>query len=210
MLYTDTLEPAVLELLKSLQTRSYLKGFYLVGGTALALFWGHRKSVDLDLFTNIGFDAENILEQISQDFPYKIQFSALNTLKGSIDNVKVDIIAHRYPLIDEPFNVDGIALLSVQDIIAMKLNAISISGQRSKDFVDIWYALNEFTLGEMLSFYKKKYNQDNTSHILKSLIYFDDVDLSDWPVLLKDPRLKWKDITMKIESVTMQYIKDKM
>jgi hypothetical protein len=210
MLYTDTLEPAALELLKSLQSRSYLKGFYLVGGTALALFWGHRKSVDLDLFTHVGFDAENMLEQISQDFPYKIQFSAFNTLKGSINNMKVDIIAHRYPLIDEPYNFDDITLLSVQDILAMKLNAISISGQRSKDFVDIWYALNQFTLEEMLSFYKKKYNQDNTSHILKSLIYFDDVDLSDWPVLLKDPGLKWKDITMKIESVTMQYIKDKM
>ena len=77
------------------------------------------------------------------------------------------------------------AILSDMDIVAMKLNAIATSGQRSKDFVDIYYAFRKFSLKEMLDFYKKKYNQDDETHVLKSIIYFEDVDLSDWPVLLE-------------------------
>ena len=210
MLFTNTLDPPALELLKSLQAKSYLKGYYLVGGSALALYFGHRKSIDLDLFPNFGFDAEKLLEQIHQDFPYQIWHSAPNTLKGSINQINVDIIAHRYPLVGKPFSSDDITMISVKDIVAMKLNAISVSGQRSKDFIDIYYAFQKFSLDEMLDLYKRKYNQDNETQILKSLIYFDDVDLSDWPLLLQHPSLKWKDITKKLESETLQYIKRRM
>lgn len=210
MLHTQTLDPPTLELLKSLQTKPYLNGYYLVGGTALALYFGHRKSIDLDFFPNFGFDTQTLLEQIHQDYPYQILYTATNTLKGSINNIKVDIISHRYPYIGEPFILDGMALISVEDIIAMKLNAIATSGQRSKDFIDIYYAFQKFNLDEMLEFYKKKYQQANETHILKSLIFFDDVDLSDWPVLIQDTNLKWKDVIRKIELETLNFINNKI
>jgi len=57
----------------------------------------------------------------------------------------------------------------------------------------------------MLEFYKEKYNQDNTSFILKSLIYFDDVDLADWPVMIRDPMLKWVDVKKRIEKEVLEY-----
>ena len=101
------------------------------------------------------------------------------------------------------------AKLSEPDIIAMKLNAISSSGQRSKDFIDIYFILEEkrFSVAEMLKFYKSKYQQESDMHIIKSLIYFDDVDLADWPVLLKKPHLKWNDVKKKIGEAVLSYIK---
>jgi hypothetical protein len=205
MLPAKAVETTVLELIKSLQSKSYLKDFYLVGGTALALHFGHRKSVDIHLFSNFSFDASELLENIHQDFPFQLFFTASNTLKGAVANINVDILAHRYKYIAEPWENEGVRLLSIPDIIAMKLNAISTSSQRSKDFIDIYYLLKVYRLGKMLEFYKEKYNQDNTSFILKSLIYFDDVDLADWPVMIRDPMLKWVDVKKRIEKEVLEY-----
>ncbi|MCK9400284.1 MAG: nucleotidyl transferase AbiEii/AbiGii toxin family protein [Bacteroidales bacterium] len=207
MLHTEAVDASILELLKLLQSKEYLKGFYLAGGTALALYFGHRNSVDIDLFSNFNFDSAGILENINQDFQFQLFNSAPNTLTGSIGKIKVDIIAHRYPYIKDPNIHNDISILAEQDIVAMKLNAISTSGQRVKDFIDIYYLLDKFDLAEMLSYYKAKYNQQNETHVLKSLIYFDDVDRSDWPILIKDPQLKWSEIRKRIEKVVMLYTK---
>jgi hypothetical protein len=207
MLHQEAVEIPTLELIISLQGKPYLKGFCLVGGTALALCLGHRKSVDIDLFSNVSFDASLLLENIHQDFPYQISYTAKNTLKGSINNIKVDFLAHRYPYILEPAITSGISMLSLPDIAAMKLNAISTSGQRAKDFIDVYYLFELFDLDSLLSFYKTKYNQENDIFILKSLVYFDEVDLSDWPVLVKNPKLKWNDVKKRLNTHVMQYIK---
>ena len=205
MLPAKAIDAPTLELIKSLQSKPYLQGFYLASGTALALNLGHRKSIDIDLFSNFSFDASELLEQIHQDFPYQLFFTASSTLKGSIENINVDILAHRYPLLGNPDVILGITMLSAPDIIAMKLNAISTSCQRSKDFIDIYYLLNNYNLAEMLEFYQKKYTQKNLSFILKSLIYFDDVDLAAWPVLIENPTLKWVDVKRRMEKVVMDY-----
>ena len=205
MLHTEAVEASTLELIKPLQSKPYLKGFYLVGGTALALHMGHRRSIDINLFSNFDFNAAELIEQISQDYPYQLVHTSSNTIKGSIGIINVDILAHRYKLLREPEMVLAAMLLSLPDIIAMKLNAISMSGQRSKDFVDIYYLLNSYTLGNMLEFYQEKYEQQNRAFVLKSLIYFDDVDLSDWPALIENPKLKWIDIKSRIEKLVIRY-----
>jgi hypothetical protein len=207
MPYQEIVDAATLDLLKSLQTKEYLKGFYLVGGSALALHLGHRKSVDIDLFSNVSFDTSALLESLLQDYPYQLTLTAGNTLKGSIKDIKVDFLAHRYSLILEPVSFSGIQMLSMPDIAAMKLNAISTSGQRSKDFIDIYYLLDHFDIAEILTFYKTKYLQENDTFVLKSLIYFDDVDLSDWPVLVKDPDLKWNTVKKRLEKAVLDYVK---
>lgn len=210
MLQTNAVEATTLELIKSLQSKPYLSGFYLVGGTALAMHLNHRKSIDIDLFSNIGFDSSGLLENIHQDFSYQLFFTSSNTLKGCIENINVDILAHRYKLIGEPEVVQGITLLSTPDIIAMKLNAISTSGQRSKDFIDIYYLLNKYNLSKMLEFYQVKYNQQNIAFVLKSLIFFDDVDIADWPVLIENPKLKWVEVKKRIEKVVLDYAHHKL
>jgi hypothetical protein len=205
MFPTKAVEPPTLELIRTLQGKPYLQEFYLVGETALALHLGHWKSPDIDWFSNFDFDASALLEQIHQNYSYQLFSSASNTLKGSIENINVDILAHRYHLLSEPEVIMDVSLLSVPDIIAMKLNAISTSGQRSKDFIDIYYLLDKYKLGDMLEFYKKKYNQENSVFVLKSLIWFEDVDLADWPYLIENPELKWEDITKRIEGVVLDY-----
>ena len=207
MLHKETVENTTLELLTSLQSKPYLQEFCLVGGTALALKLGHRKSVDLDLFTAHSFNVMQMLENLSADFDFQLFYSANNTIKGSIDNVMVDILAHRYPLVKEPLIEEGITMLDLQDIIAMKLNAISGSGQRVKDFIDIFYLLRLFNLEQMIGFYKKKYQQYSEAVVLKSLVYFDDIDFSEWPVLLSEPNLKWDVIKKKLENTVNNYMK---
>jgi hypothetical protein len=207
MLYPASVTPNLLELIKSLQGKNYLSGFHLVGGTALSLVLNHRKSDDIDLFSNFDFDAAGLLENLHIDYPFQIFSSMENTLKGSIFDIKVDILAHRYKYLEEPKIFTEINMLSLPDLVAMKLNAISTSGQRSKDYIDIYYLLEKYELKNMLSFYKEKYDQQNETFLLKSLIYFDDVDLSDWPVLIKNPRLKWAEVKKKMEKTVLNYIK---
>lgn len=206
MLHKETIDQATLELLIQLQQKEYLKGFYLVGGTALALKMGHRKSVDLDLFSSFSFNAVQLLENLSTDFSFSLFFSANNTLKGSINQLQVDILAHRYPLVAEPTIIENISMLSAEDIAAMKLNAISVSGQRVKDFIDIYFLLKTYSVGELIGFYKKKYSQFNEVNVLKSLCWFEEVDLSDWPFLLKEPKLKWPTVKKTIREATDAYL----
>lgn len=207
MLHKETVDQSTLELLIQLQQKEYLKGFYLVGGTALALKMGHRKSVDLDLFSNFSFDSVQLLDNLSTDFSFTLFFSANNTLKGSINQVQVDILAHRYPLVCDPVIIENICMLSVEDIAAMKLNAISVSGQRVKDFIDIYLLLETYSIGEMIGFYKKKYSQYNEANVLKSLCWFEEVDLSDWPVLLQTPKLSWGTVKKTIKEAASAYLR---
>lgn len=207
MLHKETVDKTTLDLLIQLQVKEYMKGFYLVGDTALALKLGHRKSIDIDLFSNFNFDTIQMLENLSADFGFNLFFSAGNTIKGSIGQVQVDILAHRYPLVGNPLIIENINMLAIEDIVAMKLNAISASGQRVKDFIDIYYLLETYTVEEMISFYKLKYAQFNEVNVLKSLTWFDDVDCTDWPVMIKDPGLKWSAVKQKIIKATNLYLK---
>jgi len=208
MLQKQVLETDTLELLISLQEKSYLQEFSLVGGTALALYMGHRKSIDLDLFSTTDFDTAPFIESVQQDYPLQLDQVNKNTVKGSIREIKVDFIAHRYPLLQEPTCEEGIRLLSLADIAAMKINAIITSGQRVKDFIDVYFLLEEkyCNIADFLLFYQKKYQQSNDMLVLKSLVYFDDVDLSDWPVLIKKPDLKWEAVRKAIEKAVLQYV----
>jgi hypothetical protein len=206
MLHPESVTPSLLELLRSLQGRNYLSGFHLVDGTALAFVLNHRKSDDIDLFSNFDFDVAGLLENLHIDYPFQIYSSSNNTLKGSIFDIRVDLLAHRYNYLQEPTTLNGINMLSLPDLAAMKLNAISTSGQRSKDFIDMYYLLEKYDLKSLLSFYKDKYDQQNETFLLKSLIYFEDVDLSDWPVLIKNPQLKWTEVKKKLENTVLNYI----
>lgn len=205
MLHKETVDSSTLGLLKSLQSKHYLKGFYLAGGTALALYNGHRRSVDIDLFSDFAFDTAQMMENLSQDFHFDLMFAAPNTIKGTIDMINVDILAHRYPLVNKPVCEEEMELLSEPDIVAMKLNAISTSGQRVKDFIDIYFLFKKYDIKTMLAWYSQKYNQSNDLLILKSLIYFDDVDESEWPAMIREPGLKWKDVKHRLEKKVLAY-----
>ena len=198
MLQTQAVDARILGLIRRIQSLPYMRGFNLAGGTALALYLGHRRSIDIDLFGISSFDEQLLLDQLAPDLNFSLQFAARNTLKGSIEGIKTDILAHRYPLIDKAVHLDGMMLLSIPDIAAMKLNAIALSGQRVKDFVDIYFLLERYTLDEMLDFYRRKYTLQNDAIVLKSLAWFEDAELADWPVILKEPGLRWNKVKKRL------------
>lgn len=153
-----------------------LNFFYLVGGTGLALQLGHRLSIDIDLFTQEEFSPESIIESLRYHFDIQVLSISKNTLLSQINNIKTDFIRHNYPLINAPISEDNITYLSLEDIAAMKLNVISNSGKRMKDFIDIYYLLEHFSLKEMLNFYQFKYSHHNPLIPLKSINYFGELD----------------------------------
>lgn len=118
-------------------------------------------------------------------------------MKGEIAGVKIDCIAHRYPWI-EPFEViDGIRLASLEDICAMKLNAITGNGTRIKDFIDIAFLSTRYSLTQMLDFYERKY-QANTLMPLKSLVYFEDVNVNEPVRMINSSSADWNKIKKRL------------
>ncbi len=163
----------VLNLLHTLMRDERLDQFYLVDGTSLALRIGHRMSVDVDLFTNEDFDEDSIGELLQQRYSATSIEKEKNTVRGSILNINVDLIAHKYQLLEPIIQIDGIRMAGLKDIAAMKINAISNRGAK-KDFWDYAALLSHFTTQEMLSFFQSKYPAANAWHAEKSLSFFDD------------------------------------
>ena len=180
MLYLETVESSTLELLKKLQRLPVLEQTRLVGGTALALQLGHRKSIDLDFFGTVDCEAEYLREAIAG-------IASLSILKESphihiyiVDGIKVDIVNYKYPWLDDVVLEQGLRLASVSDIAAMKITAIIGRGTK-KDFIDIAFLLHHFSLEEILHFYAAKYNDSSVFMAMKSLAYFDDAEADPMP-----------------------------
>lgn len=158
MLHTQTVDAQTLALIKSLMADPKLADFLLVGGTALALMIGHRKSVDIDLFSNKPFDVAGLVKTLERDYAPKRLATSGMSATCIIKNVKTDIIVHEYPLLKPPDEIEGIRLISLEDIAAMKLHAIVNSfGERPKDFVDVYFLLERMPLNKMYDAYEAKY-----------------------------------------------------
>jgi hypothetical protein len=204
MFFKEAIEPSTLELLKELQAENVLKDFNLAGGTSLAMQIGHRQSMDLDLFTQTDFDANSLLEYLEGSFGFALNFSSQNTLKGCIGDVNIDLITHKYPLVKGLKVENSVRLLAIEDIAAMKLNAIAGNGTRSKDFIDIYFILKQYSIEDIIGFYKTKYTGRNQLHVIKSLNYFDDISIQDWPKMILEKKLTLS----KVKKVISAHIKN--
>ena len=203
MLYKQTVDPFTLAILKQLMTHSSLDNFVLVGGTALALQIGHRKSVDLDLFTVVAFDPDTLLVDLLPVFsPTLLQKSSLSLI-CTIEGIKVDFIHFRYPFIRTVRLEEGLRMLAVEDIAPMKLDAISGRGSK-KDFYDVYYLLQYFTLDEMFGLYLEKYPHQTTFHVLRSLAYFNDAENDPDPFIM-DTTVKWQQVKNGIITAVKNY-----
>lgn len=195
MLQTQAVVPELMELLKKIMAERLFSDFNLVGGTSLALQIGHRNSIDIDLFGNTEINTELFIEKLSEFGEVKVAQSTKNILITKINEVKVDFVNYKYPLLSEYLFIENIRMLSTKDIAAMKLNAIAGRGSK-KDFIDLYFLLNEFPLEEILSFYEKKYEDGSIFMVQKSLTYFDDADLEQTPKIYLD--FDWEVCKQKI------------
>jgi hypothetical protein len=165
-----------------------LREFSLVGGTALALKFGHRKSIDLDLFSYQKFEVSSLETLLGKEFGAGFQFERTKgnfALFCEINSVKTDIVHYPHMLIAPVEEIDGIRLYSNRDIAAMKINAILGRGAK-KDFWDLAELLNEFTLEEIIQFHKQKFPAEMLLiSIPAALTYFVDAEESEDPLSLK-------------------------
>ena len=206
MLHSETVNTETLALIKKLQYDSVLKEFMLVGGTALSLQIGHRISIDIDLFTQSDFDNNQMLEYLEENYLYQVQYQNVNTLKGIIQGVFVDLIRHNYPIIRCEVFLEGVKLASLHDIAAMKVNAITGNGSRVKDFIDIYFLLEKLSFSEIIAAYMEKYKFRNEFQAVKSLTWFDDAITENWPNLLLQPELTFDAVKEKILKEAKLYI----
>jgi hypothetical protein len=159
--------------------------YNLVGGTALALQIGHRNSIDIDLFGVCEIQTDVFTQELSKLGSLTIVQNSKNILITQINNVKVDFVNYKYPLLEKPMIYEGIRLLSRMDIAAMKINAVAGRGSK-KDFIDLYFLMKEFTLTDMLSFYQRKYSDGSIFMAQKSLTYFEDADMQPQPKMFMD------------------------
>lgn len=182
MLSYRTIEPHTLELLKKLTANPLLRELRLVGGTALALQYGHRMSIDLDFFGKIEIDKEELKDSLRENGEFSVINETRNIHQYLIDGVKVDIVNYNYPWIDDSIEEDGLCLASPKDIAAMKINAIEGRGTK-KDFIDIAELLKHYSLKELLDFHTQKYSDATTFRAMLSLSYFDDAEKQPMPTM---------------------------
>jgi len=183
-LQLDAVSPALIRVLQQLMAVPQLQPFYLVGGTALALRYGHRISVDLDLFTDASFDSIKLSEFLATECGLTQFTVEENTILGVINGMKLDCMAHQYPMVVGVQVIEGVRILAVEDIAAMKLNAIANRGSK-KDFWDLYELIQHFSRDELLGFFQQKYPQSSLWSLEKSLCYFEDAEADPDPVCLK-------------------------
>ena len=184
MLHYQSIHPKTLELLTELQHTEFLQTFNLVGGTALALQIGHRKSIDIDLFGRTDFESSELNTKLNAlQREIKIIKNSKNINIYSIDQIKVDIVDYHYPWLQPTLIMNGLKLASIEDIAAMKLAAVTGRGTK-KDFIDLFFLLKKYSLNDLIDFYNRKYADGSVFMVLKSLTYFEDAESDPLPEML--------------------------
>jgi hypothetical protein len=184
MLHIETVLPSTLRVLKELMEIEELKSFCLVGGTALSLQLGHRKSDDIDLFLDKDFDKRYVINILKQKFVDRIIFISKDTNSLGvfcyIDDIKIDICKHTFPIIETIIVEDNIRMWNIKEIAAAKVHAISNRGKK-KDFWDIDIILDKLSIEEITTLYKKKYDPLLAITVSQILVYFEDANDSETP-----------------------------
>jgi len=198
-MHPETINEKTKSVLAKIAKLDFINGFYLAGGTALAIQLGHRESVDLDFFSNKKFYVQGLKSQLSQVGNLEVDYEDEDTLNGMLDEVKISFFYYGYGRIFDLIEYEGIFLASERDIAAMKIDTISSRGNK-KDFVDVYFLLKKYSLDQLVGFFEKKYKniRYNKLHILKSLVYFEDADSDPDPLLLVD--FDWEESKVFLES----------
>lgn len=196
MLSLQTVLPDTLELLKKLMCQPLLGEMRLVGGTSLALQYGHRRSVDLDFFGTTTEDVDELTDMMRQCASQIVRGNCTKRIKTYfMDNVKVDIVNYNYRWIDEPVVEEGLRLASPKDIAALKVNAVMGRGTK-KDFVDMYFLLKHYSFDDIMQFYMQKYPDGSEYRALLSMTYFADADPQPMPFMFQF--VEWDDIKSEI------------
>ncbi len=200
MHHLTTVDDKTYATLQQLFTLDFINNqFALAGEISLALQIGHRKSVDLDFFSNQLFNIKELEIVLSGHFDKEFRYIGENSrmLFCEINAIKCDFVTDHSPVLHSYQRIDHVKYYSIDDIAAMKMHAISGRGKK-KDFFDIYCLLQTYTSEELISNFLKKYDQKQLFFFLRSIIYFDDADVDPEIVALDRFKLPWKKVKEKI------------
>ncbi len=182
-MFEDAVDPRLLLLIKRIsKIQEIASNFYLAGGTALAIQLGHRKSDDIDLFSQRHFSVEHY-SQLLLTLSGKILIEEEGTIHALIKNIKLSLLYYPYKVLLPFKTIEGLNIASTEDIACMKIVALSQRAEK-KDFFDVYEILKVFKPVELKKMFIEKYSIEkiNCYHILKSLFYFEDAENSPEPV----------------------------
>jgi predicted nucleotidyltransferase component of viral defense system len=207
MLHLQTVESDTFALLEGLLSIEAFENYALVGGTALSLLYGHRISVDIDLFSNTPLNNEEIISVLAKKFKDKFEVRTKNPRFGVfcfINDVKVDIVNNPHVYLKPFISHGSIRMYSTEDIVAMKVQAVLGRGKK-KDFWDISELLNHYSVERFIEFHNQKYpNQNLLIAIPHALTYFSDADESEDPISLKGQT--WESVQSSIQKKVREYL----
>ncbi len=205
MLQTQTVTPATLGLLKQINGLQEIEHFCLVGGTNLALRYGHRISVDLDFFSRGKFNSNDLVSTITKNFRhFELVFQKNQTLIFDIEGVRVDFVQYPFDWLHNFEIIDGIRFADVEDIIPMKIQGIE-NRKSKKDFWDIACLFEYYSIAEMFQIMEKKFPFIDTGHLIHSFSNFEDAELQPDPLVLND--WTWELVKERIKAAVLVYTK---
>jgi hypothetical protein len=191
-MFEEILSSEAIKIIESLSP--HVDTFYLAGGTGLALQLGHRRSHDLDFFSDRIFNPDSILARISAN---KVFFTELGTVHCELRGIRISFLYYNVPLIQPPLPWRGIKIAHYKDIVAEKVKTISQRGSK-KDFIDLYAILKlKGSIKEVCELFKNRFKalDMNYYHVLKSLIFFEDAEQEPSPLmLLSGEDWKWEKI----------------
>ena len=161
--------------------KRFKREYYLVGGTAIALHLGHRRSIDFDLFKFSTLRPKNIVAEISAfDFPYTITRRVTEQMNLAIHDVKFTFYQYPFKIEAKVKFHDYLRLPELIDLAAMKAYAL---GRRSrwKDYVDLFFILkNHFSVEQISQRACVIYDQMFSEKLFRAqLSFFKDIDYSE-------------------------------
>jgi hypothetical protein len=225
MFQRETVVRALIETLEKIQNNPNFTDFVLAGGTALTLHIGHRKSEDIDLFTQAKMNPDRMITLLSKIFSTDIKViqNEQYVLQVKINNVEVDFVSMPFKNIENPMVQEGIKIYGLRDISAMKLHEIQNRRFKAKDYIDISYLLQKIPLSQMFEDYKTKYRTSDITDVKKALtesarvnpyewetvkMIKNEIFVSDVPRILSNEVLKYNSEN-KIAKNVFKILKDK-
>lgn len=170
--------------------RHYSRKFILVGGTAIALQIGHRKSIDFDLFTNERLNLTQI-----KSYLYSRNFKSLKLLFQDIDQLHFLINGVKFTFLTFPYQIKQSALFdkkipvpSVLTLAAMKAYAIG-NRMNWKDYLDLYYIIRDHhSLSDIIKEAELIFNGAfNAKLFLEQLTWFSDLSKTEKIEFISEP-----------------------
>lgn len=191
-MFTKGLSQTTRNNLAALKKPAFIKSYYLAGGTALSLHFGHRFSNDLDFFGQTPANPVLIKSELSKVGRLEIFQNDEGTFNGVLNGGKLSFFIYPYDLLKPTLDFNGIKVADITDIACMKIDAISSRGTK-RDFIDLYFICNKFKPTKtLLDLYSKKYRgvKFNKLHLIKSMVYFNDAEDNVMPQMIE--KVKWE------------------